>query len=244
MDPKDNLHVVLVNTRNPLNIGAVARAMANFGYTKLRLVGPYEVAFREARSAVGAAELLQSAEVYDSIAEAVADCHVVIGTTSGTNRQPRQEMHTLPDAGTRIAQSAHPSKVALLFGSEKRGLANADMSYCHWLLQIPTAPTYPSMNLAQAVIVVLYELARLQRPDASSESAIPPESPRAEMQTLLRLTETLLQASKISGYTQDTDHSLFEEKLRGLVLRMHLSQADAETWTALFRQLLWKISQV
>ncbi len=78
----DNLRVVLVATRNPLNIGAVARAMSNFGVRRLRVVNPYEVAFREARSAVGAAGLLEKAEQYEGVAEAVADCSLVVGTTA------------------------------------------------------------------------------------------------------------------------------------------------------------------
>src|SRR3954468_19362673 len=84
---KDNLRVVLVSTRNPLNIGAAARAMANFGFSRLRVVNPYDVAFREARSAVGAAPLLQTAEEYSSVGEAVADCELVVGTTCVVHRE-------------------------------------------------------------------------------------------------------------------------------------------------------------
>ncbi|HKD14548.1 MAG TPA: TrmH family RNA methyltransferase, partial [Candidatus Angelobacter sp.] len=78
----DRLCVVLVSTRNPLNIGAAARAMSNFGFSCLRLVNPYEPSFREARSAVGASELLASAAEYKTVAEAVADCTLVVGTTA------------------------------------------------------------------------------------------------------------------------------------------------------------------
>ena len=81
----DRLRVILVAARNPLNIGAAARAMSNFGFRHLRVVSPYEVAFREARSAVGAAALLSSAEEYTSVAEAVADCTLVVGTTAVVN---------------------------------------------------------------------------------------------------------------------------------------------------------------
>src|SRR4029077_15572216 len=84
---KSNLRVVMVSTRNPLNIGAAARAMANFGFSCLRVVNPYDIAFREARSAVGAAPLLQDAETCRSVAEAVADCTLVVGTTSAGHRE-------------------------------------------------------------------------------------------------------------------------------------------------------------
>src|SRR5437016_895147 len=83
----DRLRVVLVRTRNPLNIGAAARAMSNFGFMHLRVVNPYETAFREARSAVGASPLLAGAEQYPSVAEAVADCTLVVGTTAAGNRE-------------------------------------------------------------------------------------------------------------------------------------------------------------
>src|SRR5258708_35823918 len=92
----DRLHVVLVATRNPLNIGAAARAMSNFGFPRLRLVNPYEPAFREARSAVGASKLLSSSEVYASLAEAVADCTLVVGTTAV---RPRDLHHPLRRLG-------------------------------------------------------------------------------------------------------------------------------------------------
>jgi tRNA/rRNA methyltransferase len=126
---KSALCVVLVQPRNPLNIGAVARAMANFGYSQLRLVAPYEPSFHEARSAVGAGELLGAAQVYDNITEATADCHVVIGTTAGTNRKLKQPATMLPDAAPSILQALMSQRVAILFGSEKRGLSNQDLGF-------------------------------------------------------------------------------------------------------------------
>src|ERR1017187_9261821 len=86
-DNADCLRVVLVTVRNPLNIGTAARAMSNFGFSRLRVVNPYEAAFREARSAVGASELLANAEEYKTVAEAVADCTLVVGTTAVRHRE-------------------------------------------------------------------------------------------------------------------------------------------------------------
>src|SRR5579862_3198751 len=91
----DGLFVVLVATRNPLNIGAAARAMSNFGFRRLRVVNPYSPAFREARSAVGAAKLLEDAEEFDSVAEAVADCSLAVGTTAIRHRVLQQPLHLL-----------------------------------------------------------------------------------------------------------------------------------------------------
>ena len=156
----DHLRVVLVRTRNPLNIGATARAMSNFGFQHLRVVNPYEVAFRQARSAVGASALLANAEVYGTVHEAVADCALVAGTTAVRNRELHHQVRPI-EYGARLMLSQLASgPVALLFGSEKAGLSNADLSHCHWLVRIPTREENISMNLGQAVAVCLYELVR------------------------------------------------------------------------------------
>jgi tRNA/rRNA methyltransferase len=148
-DELDRLRVVLVATRNPLNLGAAARAMSNFGFLRLRVVNPYEVAFREARSAVGAPDLLARAEEYKTVAEAVADCTMVVGTTAVRHRELHHPLRLLEEganvirvhlrsAATASEMDDQGGRVALLFGSEKRGLSNQDLSHCHWLLRIPT----------------------------------------------------------------------------------------------------------
>ena len=119
MSMMGNLRVVLVATRNPLNIGAVARAMSNFDAPHLRVVQPYQKAYREARSAVGAGEVLQKAEECASVAEAVADCALVVGTTAIGNREIRHPLRSLDRAGTLIRKKLAKDRVELLFGSEK-----------------------------------------------------------------------------------------------------------------------------
>ena len=162
------MRVVLVAVRNSLNIGAVARAMSNFGAKQLRVVNPYEAAWREAKSAVGAADLLARAEECVAVAEAVADCSLVVGTTAVGNRELRQPLWSLPEAGPAIRERLKTGNVALLFGSEKWGLSNESLSYCHWLLRIPTREEHRSMNLGQAVAVCLYELGGALAPKALS----------------------------------------------------------------------------
>jgi len=152
--------VVLVETRNPLNIGAAARAMANFGFSRLRVVNPYDVAFREARSAVGAAPLLRAAEEFSTLADAVGDCRLVVGTTSVGHRELHHPIRRLEYGGRLILRALPRAPVALLFGCEKFGLSNDDLSHCHWLMRIPTVDADLSMNLGQAVALCLYELAR------------------------------------------------------------------------------------
>ncbi len=156
----DAVRVVLVETRNPLNIGAAARAMSNFGFTCLRLVNPYDRAFKEARSAVRSHYILEQAEIFEDIGAAVADCTLVVGTTAVGHRDLHVPLYSLEPAGQMIREQLGHSAVALLFGSEKFGLSNEDLSHCHWLLRIPTRQEHGSMNLGQAVAICLYELWR------------------------------------------------------------------------------------
>lgn len=235
----DRLCVVLVATRNPLNIGAAARAMSNFGFRCLRVVNPYEASFREARSAVGAAPLLKSAAEFAAIAEAIADCSLVVGTTAAHNRELHQPLRLLPEAEPLIRKHLKSGRVALLFGSEKRGLANSDLSYCHWLLRIPTCAEHGSMNLGQAVAVCLYELARMENAVKRSRKT-PPDSAKAG--DLDRLTQLLLETLRASAYLGDRPVAAKEEKVRRMVRRLNLSAADAETLLGMLRQILWKLA--
>ena len=153
---------MLIAPRNPLNIGAAARAMSNFGFLRLRVVNPYEVAYAEAKSAVNAAAVLDASEQYVTVAEAIADCTLVVGTTAVGHRQLQHPLRRLEYAAKEIRQelASETGTVALLFGSEKFGLSNEDMARCHWLTRIPTRAEHESMNLGQAVAVCLYELIR------------------------------------------------------------------------------------
>lgn len=231
----DRLRVVLVSTRNPLNIGAAARAMSNFGVSHLRVVNSYELAFREARSAVGASPILKQAEEFKTVADAVADCSRVIGTTAAHNRELNHSLHSLSEASPLIRQQLTQGPVALLFGSEKRGLSNHDFSYCQWLLHIPTREQHLSMNLGQAVAVCLYELAR------DSASSKPSEPPRAEAAELERITTALLGSLHLSGYLKPRSGAATEEKIRRLVRRLSLNGEDAETLTGMLRKVNWKM---
>jgi TrmH family RNA methyltransferase len=215
----DQLRVVLVATRNALNIGAAARAMSNFGFFNLCVVNPYEPSFREARSAVGAAELLARAQQCKTVAEAVADCTLVVGTTAVGTRERRHPIKRLEQAARLIHRRLPSSRVALLFGSEKFGLSNEDLSHCNWLLRIPTREQHRSMNLGQAVAVCLYELARSSKPVAA----------------------LLLDALRASGSLKTRSATHTEEKLRRLMRRHNLSAEDAKFWLGMFRQIVWTL---
>lgn len=229
----DNLRVVLVAARNPLNIGAAARAMSNFGFARLRVVNCYDVAFREARSGVGAPHVLADAEEFPTVAAAVADCSLVVGTTAAGKRQLEHPLHLLEAGGSMIRTKMKAARVALLFGSEKRGLSKDDLSYCHWLMRIPTREAYGSMNLGQAVAVCLYELIR--EDEMTSETLRPTEASGAALE---RMTEALTVALRASRYTKPGAEGTAKEKARRLVRRMHLSEGDAELWTGMLAKMV------
>jgi tRNA/rRNA methyltransferase len=229
--------VVLVSPRNPLNIGAAARAMSNFGFSEMHLVNPYEVAFREARSAVKAHKVLEDAREHPTLAEAVAGCELVVGTTSIGHRALEHPLRRLEYGGKIIARKLAKGPVALLFGSEKFGLSNEDLSHCHWLLRIPTREGHASMNLGQAVAVCLYEIIR--NPAAAKAK---PEARRAANATdLERITELLEEVLEQAGYVQERSEGSTRLKIRRLVRRLDLNAHDAEVWLGMLRQIRWKL---
>jgi len=205
--------------------------MKNFGFERLRLVNPYPVAFKEARSAVNAGDILQTAEEYQTLPEAVADCRLVVGTTSLGHRELQHPLRSLEYGGRLLLKGLAQGPVALLFGSEKFGLSNDDLSYCHWLVRIGTQG---SMNLGQAVAVCLYELTRKPRPSK-------PEKKRAATAGELdRIATLLTEVLERSGYV----HSIGADvKIRRLVRRLDLPAHDAEVWLGMIRQIQWKLRQ-
>jgi tRNA/rRNA methyltransferase len=236
---KSHLFVVLVQTSNPLNIGAAARAMSNFGFLHLRVVKPYEVAFREARSAVGAAaSVLADAKEYNCVADAVADCGLVIGTTAVGHRELNHPLRTLERAGREIHKRMSTDRVALLFGPEKTGLSNDDLSHCHWLLHISTRKQQLSMNLGQAVAVCLYELVRETKSTTAKAARAQKPARAGEIE---RISSVLLEGLHASGYVNPISVTSTEERVRRMLRRLNLSAEDAELWLGMYRQLLWKI---
>jgi tRNA/rRNA methyltransferase len=233
----DRVRVVLVSPRNPLNIGAAARAMSNFGFTHLRVVNPYHIAYHEAKSAVKASAVLEASEQFETLAEAVADCGTVVGTTAVGHRELQHPLRRLETGGEIIRESAQRALVALVFGSEKFGLSNDDLSHCHWLLRIPAREEHGSMNLGQAVAVCLYELIR----DQQSAAAQPTTHRPASSADVDRLASLWFAALSASGYVPGRTEASSENKLRRLVVRLQLSERDVRIWLGMLRQILWKL---
>ena len=252
---RDRLSVVLVSPRNPLNIGAAARAMANFGFSRLAVVAPYEphwreaksdAHWREARSAVGASDLLQNARSTKTLAEAVANCTLVVGTASIDRRKPEQPLIPLPEFAPLIQKElARGGRVGLVFGSEKRGLSREDLAHCHVLTVIPTDPQQPSMNLGQAVAVCLYEIAsRINETplpgtnQGPAEDAVPAST--RDLDLLAGVVEETMLAAK---YSPAAMRKANRHDLDLLLRRLTLTRDDTRRVLGFFRRILWRLKQ-
>lgn len=248
--------VVLVRPRNPLNIGAAARAMANFGLRDLVLVEPYPPVWDEARSAVGAEEVVRQARAVRSLVEAVSDAVLVVGTTSGSRRNLDRALIPLPElpgwlrrrrprrrgpASAGAFGSRAGGKVALLFGSEKTGLSNEHLSYCHGLVRVPTAPNCPAMNLGQAVAVCCYELVRagvVARTESPLRAHL---SDPANLQSLEHILARAAWVLDQVGYLRPKSRAATLVKLRRLMMDLELTNSDAKILGGVLAQIEWKL---
>jgi tRNA/rRNA methyltransferase len=245
----DSIDIVLVSPRNPLNIGAVARAMANFGFAHLSVVASHEPHWREARSAIGAPDLLQNAKESATLAEAVANCTLVIGSGTLTHRKPEQRVVPLPALPPIIQQELNRGgRVALIFGPEKHGLTREDLSWCHLLVEIPTDPRQPSMNLGQAVAVCLYELTARAFPSLAhtpraveSPSEQRPAAPSGSLDLLASVIEETMLAARYSPHSMQAANRL---DLRLLLRRLSPTERDTRRILGLFRRILWRLPQI
>ncbi len=178
-----------------------------------------------------AGDILERAQEFDTLEKAIADCNLVVGTTSLGHRELQHPLRSLEYGGRAIRKQLAASRVALLFGSEKFGLSNDDLSYCHWLVRIGTQG---SMNLGQAVAVCLYELTR------RSAAGKPEKRKPAASADLDRLTALLTEVLDQSGYVHSRGA---ESKIRRLVRRLDLPAHDAEVWLGMIRQIRWKLAE-
>lgn len=257
---RDRIDVVLVSPRNPLNIGAVARAMANFSFSQLVVVTPYAPHWREARSAVGAPQLLQNARSAECLAEAVAECTFVAGTGTVTHRKPEQPVTSLPDAGPILAPHLdRPGRIALVFGPEKHGLTRDDLSYCNLLIEIPTDPRQPSMNLGQAAAVCLYELSRQAPRNDESKGGVGrlPSLPQQQAErtgggdvevgpgsssaALDRLAGLIEETMTAAGYSPRVMQPANRHDLRLFLRRLAPSALDTRRMLGLFRRIIYRM---
>ncbi|MFT4256076.1 MAG: RNA methyltransferase [Pseudoxanthomonas sp.] len=227
-NPDSDIRFVLVGTQHPGNIGAAARAIKTMGLHRLALVAPEQFPSEEARRrSAGAEDVLAQAQVFATLAEAVADCRYVLGCTARSRRVQLEE-HPPHAAAERALAMAAEGPVALVFGRERTGLTNEELQLCHAAVHIPANPQYSSLNLAAAVQVLAYEsrlawlAAQAAPPMAELEGRERPAS-HAQLEGLFsQLGETLEQIDFHKGRSPDSAM----RKLRRLFLRNDLSEQE------------------
>ncbi len=251
--PQD-LTFILVRPRYGGNIGSAARVLKNMGFSKLAVVRPTVLPTHpEAlRLAVGAADLLKKAKVFETIEDATKDMRYLIGTSRRTGRH-RRDFVDLPHL---LPKMPLKTKVGILFGAEERGLTNEDLSFCHLVTMIPSNPDFPSLNLAHSVAVVSYELRMkgLLGLDKVSENEIDPETKAflqgpgkkhveddlakvEELEGMFRHLETSLTTV---GFLNDNNNPHMMRSLRQIFGRSRLTSREARLMRGVCRQIDWK----
>ena len=258
-----DIRIVLVRPRNPLNIGAAARAIQNFGFEDLVLVSPHDPIWRESKAAPGAEVILRNARVVPQLLDAIEDRTLVIGTSSLSRRSVSQPVISLDQLSALWTRQRDNNRVAVVFGSEKTGLSRKDLSYCHWIVRIPTIPDCPSMNLGQAVAVCCYELRklaitkivgirnhRLQPFQSSGAQSLPnatepgmaanPLAAVGEVERLLNEIEQIV--SGTAEPARGTERAR-KTKLRRLLLRLPLTRQDLILVLGVLRDLSFQLKR-
>lgn len=229
-----NIRVILVRPRGSGNIGSVARAMKNVGARELAIVGQARTRSFWARAmAVHGREILNAAQSYATIREAIADCGLVVGTTcrSGLYRKHSQ---TPRELAPKMFTATKNGKVALIFGPEDHGLSNKDLEHCQLLLTIPTHPDYPSLNVAQAAVICLYELYLASLTDQENT-----DIKRADAEQIERLFDIMRNSLLKIGFldSENPEHMLLA--FRRIFGRAGLEEKDVRILTGMFRQIEW-----
>lgn len=252
------VHIVLVHTSHSGNIGAVARAMKNMGFSSLRLVSPKEFPSEEASArAAGASDVLDSARVYGSLGEAVADCHYVVGASARVRSFPWPVMNPRETANRAIqfvfegeGVAPYPS-VALVFGRESSGLTNEELQQCNAHVHIPANPDYSSLNLAMAVQVLTYEfrMELLQGLDGGLEAPVlgPDDSgwdaPPCSSQDLAGLLSHLTEVMTLTEFYDAQNPGQLLPRLRRLFQRRNLDKMELNILRGILKSIEKKLQR-
>ncbi len=233
--PATNFSIVLVEPQGPLNIGSVCRAMANFGFDKLRLVNPQtdHLGDEARRMAVKATPLLEKARLFPSLAEALADCHFAMATTRRLGKYRENLLHP-EQAAQELLPLSVEGQVALVFGREDHGLFNEELELCQRLITIPTADDLPSMNLAQAVSLCLYEVHKAKRsgPGRSPKKLAPSDKMEAMFQ---HMRQCMVDIDYLNP--QNPDHIV--RTYRRIFGRAQLNEREVRILQGLWSRIDW-----
>jgi TrmH family RNA methyltransferase len=235
---KENIAILLVSPENPDNIGAAARAIKNMGFSDLRVVAPpAKWRMRSKKMAVSADDVLEQAGEFSSLQEATQDLGLVIGTTRRGGGH-RGVFLPFDQAVLKVRGSASRQKTGIVFGRESKGLANDESALCDHLVTIPTGTAYPSLNLAQAVMVMLFALSRERKREAPAIHGRALN--KKEIEITIAHFETALKAL---GYKKGGADLLprILKTLRGLLKRAGLLEPEAQMIKGLSRKICQKV---
>lgn len=230
----DQLVVVLHRPRDVRNIGAVVRAMKNMGFARLRLVAPAPFDRADLLGIAHRSEdLVAAIERFDDLPAALADVRLVVGTSERPHPGRTMRGDLRPLAAELVGRAAAAGPVALLFGPEDNGLDAEALDRCHLVLSLPADPAYPSLNLAQAAMLILYEL----RMAAAGPPPPPPQRAGATGAEHERFAEALAAAVAAVGFVKSGDGAATLRRLRALVARAEPDSAELALLTALMREV-------
>ncbi|MFT3789774.1 MAG: RNA methyltransferase [Rudaea sp.] len=230
--PMQPIRFVLVRTSHPGNIGAAARAIRTMGFTRLVLVAPHKYPHAEATAmAAGADDVLENIVVVPTLADAIADCRFVLGCTA------RRRGVSLPEIAPREAAARVrevPGEVAVVFGNERTGLENDELMRCQVAVHIPADPTYSSLNLAQAVQVLAYELRLAQLEAQPPDDAGPKSDPPATAEQMEYFFGHLFQTLGDIDFHKGRSPVTIEKRLRRLFAHANLDQREVRILRGIF----------
>ncbi len=232
---KTRVRIVLVRPEHAGNIGAAARALKNFGLSRLDLVAPEcgHLTSDSLKMAYGARDVIEGARIHASLREALADTRWA--AAFGMARPDRPDAVWLADAAPALADQAQTLETALVFGPERSGLSNDELALCHQLVAVPTDPAQPSINLAQTVLLGCYELTRA--------TASQPASPRelASGAEIDGLTDHLDKTLHAIGFLQPPQGRRLLHELRAFISRAEPSPREVRVFRGILRQIGWAI---
>lgn len=237
-----NICIVLVEPQGALNIGSVCRVMMNFGFTDLRLVNPTanHLSDEARRMAVKASHLLENAKIFPHLAAALSDCQLALGTTRRFGKY-REEFFSPDEAGRFIHSQPKKTKTAYVFGREDSGLFTSELDLCQRLITIPTDDQQPSMNLAQAVTVCLYEFTKH---NSAKHKDVRVTQSSVSGKDLENMFQHMRQSLLDIGYLdpQNPDHIL--RAFRRMFGRAGLNEREVRILQGLWNRIDWTTKQL
>ncbi len=232
-----NVCVILVEPKGAANIGSVSRVMKNFGYADLRLVNPKvdHLSAESRNMAVKSADILEAARVFSSLSESLEDCELILGTTRRSGQYREEFLYPRDVAGV-IAGLPAPAQTALVFGREDKGLKTAELDLCHRLVTIPTREEQPSMNLAQAAALCLYEISLSLGELHFLPKSIQERAKSSELEAMFLHMEKTLQAI---GFLDPQNPKHLMHSFRRMLGRQGLDERDVCILQGLWSKVDW-----